>query len=228
MKHNLLLIIVSCFLLCSCSRVYYPYALSVPALDEQGDVKLNLNVGASGMNGNLAVGITDNLGVFVNGNLFNLEVSYNNGPLQYLINESSELAIGYYVNTANNMFFDVFSGINYINTSGYLDEQNQNILMHGLRLFTQPTVGYKNTESQLLFSLKCGYVEFFEQKKPYSTNITIEPAVSFKYGGENIKGTVQFMHNEALLLDGNYLNANFMSFSLGLQVNLDGIIMNNF
>lgn len=94
-------------LLSSCSPVYVPNVINTPMMEQKGDGNISVNIGLSGIDGQLSYALTDNFGIMANGN-FGISGYMFCCPHQvhYLV----EAGTGYFGKIKENGRFEVFGG----------------------------------------------------------------------------------------------------------------------
>ncbi len=207
----------------ACAPAYVPNAVPSPGLHEKGDLALSAHYGNSGFDLQGAYGISNHLGVMING-------SYNNRTLDtanYHKHGFLEAGLGYFSTEGEHMNWSVFGGFGGGNYQSYFESNiitNYNFVNIN-RFFIQPSAGFYSNyfESDLAFRLAFlsikGYRDGINNNpERYEGFYTmLEPALTLKFGPEHFKfffqGGMSFN-----LENSEYLDHNPFIMSLGIQV----------
>ncbi|HEX8517609.1 MAG TPA: hypothetical protein VF868_15535 [Bacteroidia bacterium] len=146
--------------LSSCTTsTYVSNNVNTPLLKEQGEVKLTVDQN----NLQVAVGVTDNIGLMVNGfskSYQGKEYFKHNGKL-------GEIGLGYYLPFKKNMIFETYAGVGAGNLEkkvSYTNHENTVITnswdARGSKAFIQPSIGYCNKYIELAFTPRFSFVKY--------------------------------------------------------------------
>jgi len=239
---KLLFITLVLIILSSCKIMYIPNTQNVPMLEEKGDIKLE--IGNKDLQ--LAYGVTDHLGIMVNGYYNKNEWSVTSGTLdnQYLSTRSLiEGGVGYYTTMGESGRFEVYGGAGYgkvnydydLFDNGTLTESNT-FGINMMRIFLQPAIGLQTDNIGFAFSTRLAGVNFSNiDTVGYSPTdleaeglheleddmfIFIEPALTLRFGIKYVQLQLQPYYN--LQLAGpESINSRKFGFNMGLYLSID-------
>lgn len=239
---NLILLMVMVISISSCKIMYVPNGQNVPLMEEKGDIKANL--GAKDLQ--VAYGITNNLGVMVNGYYNKNDWSVTSGDLEnkYLSARSLvEGGLGYYTAFGNNGRFEVFGGAGFgsvkhnydLYDASTLDESNS-YKASMMRYFLQPAIGVQSENVGLAFSTRVAGVTFSTKETVGYTQQTLideglhelednmfiflEPAVTFRVGFQYVQ--VEFQPYYNLQVSGpTSINAKDLGLNFSIYLSID-------
>ncbi|MFO7879249.1 MAG: hypothetical protein R6V52_04355 [Bacteroidales bacterium] len=239
MKTFLLPMLLLLLLSTSCKVMYKPSMQNVPLLQNKGDVTSTVSYN----NYQVAYGLTDNLGVMLNGHYNKNQwasTSAHEIRKEYITSRYSlEGGLGYYSNFDENSVFEIYGGGGYGAYDYNFDKfENDNYLSTyeyaaaSWRAFVQPSVGYSTDNFQIAFSTRFMGVGFFDiAYKNYTEselsaedindldgNIYpfLEPALTIRAGSEVLKFHIQLIYSRKLTNQ----SLSYMPLNLNFGVNL--------
>lgn len=215
-NQGILLIIIS-VLFCSCAPVYVPNRVNVPLLSNAGEFQGSISYGLSGFDPQLALAITDNIGLMVNGSFANYT---SDSTDEFHKHQFIEMGAGYYKVINNLTRFETFAGYGHGKIKAYdeFDMFEAYSDVKNNRYFIQPSIGITTKAFDGSFSSRFVLLDFYDSSHHYS-KFFIEPVLTSKVGYKSIKGMLQFglsvpLHEK---IDFNY---ELFIFSIGIQVTL--------
>lgn len=223
----------------SCSPLYVPNTRNTPLFREQGEFQGTINV-TTGLEGQLAYALSDNLAVMTNGSFFNQKITdqqeeytrahkYFEGGLGYYNvtrKYRSEIYVGYGAGEDTSFsqyyFFTPYFGQKDLVATGKYN-----------RIFIQPTIGSNKRGFNMAFTLRMSMVDYTEfssnDNNPALSVVTVkpdekahfflEPALTGKFPlAGNLQGIVQLGVNAPLPNDA-YFDYVPLQLSVGIQLN---------
>ena len=239
---KLLLIAFTVLSFASCKIMYIPNAQNVPMLEEKGDIKVEL--GTKDLQ--VAYGVTDHLGIMVNGYYNKNDWSVTSGTLdnQYLSKRMLvEGGLGYYTTLGENGRFDVYGGAGYGKVHYDYELYDNEVLTESntfgvdiMRVFLQPAIGFQTDNFGLAFSTRLASVNFSnidsvgytpaeleaEGLNELEDNMFffLEPALTIRFGIKYAQ--LQFQPYYNLQLAGpSSINAKQYGLNFGLYLSID-------
>jgi len=234
MKRNLffLAVVISGSLVFqSCSPVYIPNTVNAPLLSNKGEVQASVNIGISGIDPQLAVAVTENIGLMLNASFYDMNNTdpdgYKNGRLFI------EGGIGYYKPFYSDIRFETFGGFGVGEINGYFE--NNVFSGHGAsqyrRVFIQPDIGFCTDVFDISLAGRLCFVNIVltsDSLRQFSRNTFdpfFEPTITVKVGYKYVKFVTQFgvsfpLRSATYHYDQVYYNYVPIIFSVGLQLNL--------
>ena len=239
---KLLLIAIIVISFSSCKIMYIPNTQNVPMLEEKGDIKVEL--GTKDLQ--VAYGVTDHLGIMVNGYYNKNDWSVVSGEFdnQYLSKRTLvEGGLSYYTTMGEKGRFEVYGGAGYgkvqydyeLYESAVLTETNT-FGINMMRAFLQPAIGIQSDNFGLAFSTRLAGVSFSnidsvgyspvelesEGLNELEDNMFIfmEPALTLRLGIKYAQ--LQFQPYYNLQIAGpSSINARKFGFNFGLYLSID-------
>lgn len=146
--------------------MYVPNSQNVPMLEEKGDIKVEIGV----KDLQVAYGISDHLGIMVNGYYNKNDWSISSGTFEnkyYPTRLLLEGGLGYYTTLTDNAIFEVYGGAGYGSVNYDYDLVDNGILTETntfgvdmMRVFLQPAVGFQSESFGFAFSTRFSSVNF--------------------------------------------------------------------
>jgi hypothetical protein len=204
-------------ILFGCVTLYKPNAIHSPLLKEKGELNTSASLGLSGcglFNLQSAYGISDNTGVMIDGMYHNRHSTSADSSVENLNMFFGEAGAGYFTTfgDSKNWLFQWYTGGGYGITRDKIsnaDQPNPEVSSKYFNIFTQPGMAFTSKHFEAAFDVRTNYVRLFkihaylyEKFEWWNTNfnfysdttidfVNLEPAVTFKAGGEKLKGVVQ-------------------------------------
>ncbi len=201
----------------ACAPAYVPNVLPAPMLEEKGEMVFNAHTGIAGFDPQFALGITDHVGIMVNGSFRNYTSDSTDNYHQHLFFEAGA---GYFTPLGTAGRFEVYAG----GGAGKLKAEFDNQLfisyadVFSFRSFVQPTIGVVTDVAEFSISSRFVMVSLRQgDQKAFSP--FIEPAATLKLGYRQVKGVLQMGFSVPLIENPGFFYQPFI-FSLGLQVRL--------
>jgi hypothetical protein len=244
-----LIILVGIFsLLTGCSPCYYvPNAQNVPVFSEKGQANgaLSFQFGplSTGANVQLALALTDHIGLMANYNHFSGRGEsgtwYGDDYSSTSKSNMGEAGLGYYHPFQNKMVFETYAGIgaSEINTEYERWDGDGSSSVHTTCYFIQPSIAYYKKNIRLAFSSRFRVINYrditynsmlgegaklglidLQQNPAYAF---FEPAITFRAGGEKVKFQVQA--GFSVILDQSYvMEYDPVNINIGIVFSLPG------
>lgn len=203
----------------SCAPAYVPNVANTPLLEKKGDAQVNLNVGLSGFDPQIAYAVTDHFGLMLNGSFANrTSDSTNNFHSHNFI----EGGAGYFGTIGNKGRYEVYGGYGFGEIQAEYDNTlwiSQSDVKYN-RFFIQPAIGVSSTVFDASFSPRLVHVNLY-QGTNNNAAFFLEPIISAKLGYKYVKVVAQ-MGLSFALIDENDLVFDYQPFmfSFGIQVNI--------
>jgi hypothetical protein len=205
------------FISTSCVTLYKPNAIHSPLLKEKGEINTSasLGLGGSGLSNLQAAFATSNhTGIMIDGMYHTRNTSSADSLVEKLNIFSVEAGAGYFIAIGNkkNGLFQCYGGAGFGITKDKIYNAHQpdpEVSAKYFNIFIQPGFALTNTYFDVAFDLRANYVRLFSihaylydkfdfwntDFKFYSDTsvyfINLEPAVTLRAGGENLKGFIQ-------------------------------------
>jgi len=204
-----------------CASRYIPSVVNAPMLKNKGEIQTSVNDGTSGFSSKIAYGITDNIGVMLNGSFANRDSSEDNGNMHK--HNYAELAGGYFKPIGTNGIFDVYIGYGYGNIKTAIRwsifASNTEADFINQQFFIQPSIGYYNKIIDLNFATKLSLVSI--SKNSYNKSVFfITPVATSKIGFKHIRFITQLGVSIKIGDDNNNLDYNPFVGNVGLEIDL--------
>jgi hypothetical protein len=218
---------LSALFITSCAPpVYHPNVANIPLFDNQGEVTAAVYSGTSGFDPQIAIAVTDNIGIMFNGafNKFTEEDSKDYQTFQY-----GELGLGFYKKIIKNLKFEVYGGAGYGHNNFY-SYVNDNKTVENVtytKFFIQPVFGTSTKFFEGGFSPRIVLAAFNDSGYNYHKTY-IEPIVTAKVGVKYFKFVIQgglsipiiFGDNDIFyIIDERLHRMGMLSFGLHVQIN---------
>ncbi len=206
-------------LLSGCVTLYKPNTIHSPLLKEKGELKAGGALGVSGsglLNFQTCYALTNHIGVLANGMYHTRRTSTLSIPdsgIEKLNIFSGEAGAGYFITFGKEKhgLFQCYGGGGFGSTKDRIDKtSNPEVSAKYSNIFLQPGIGYTSENFDIAFDLRGNYVQlyhiyahlynefkFWNTEFQYHSNtslyfVNLEPAVTMKAGGKNLKGVLQF------------------------------------
>ncbi len=205
-------------ILTGCITLYKPNAIHSPLLKEKGELNTSASIGMSGCglyNLQAAYALSNHTGVMINGMSHYRQYDSDSGATVEKLNIlSGEAGVGYFTpfGDEKNGLFQCYGGGGYGVTTDKIINVNPPDYEAGAKyfnIFIQPGLAYTSKYFEVAFDLRTNYVRLFDIHADLfdvydwwdeSFNfvsdttldfINLEPAITIKAGGENLKGFLQ-------------------------------------
>lgn len=188
----------------SCAPVYIPNNTNVPLFTEKGEIQLAAYHGTNGTDLQAAVSVIDHLAVMGN---FEIVSRDSEDPEDYHRHRFGEVGIGFYNTFAEKGRYEFYGGYGSGKSEvfdDFLSSGGDKLMTEGKfdRWFLQANIGLGNNVFEGALSYRLSYVNFYrlETVDTSSPNLPdtsmeelmMEPSVTIKVGGENLKFVTQF------------------------------------
>lgn len=203
-----------CYLLNSCVPCYYaPSAQNVPLLQEKKDFRISgafkLGSITKGCDFQGALAATDHLGVMFNYSYYNGRKSlYDETRLSDSKSNMIEFGLGYFTPVTEFWVFETYGGYGSANvrTEHDGDIRKMSSKVHSWSLFVQPSFGMHKKNVEIAYSTRLRMMDFnsvelsssngnsdlsLEYLKNLPLTWLVEPAFTFRAGGDNVKFQMQ-------------------------------------
>lgn len=230
MGRSIIIIILSVsILLQGCKTAYVPNTINVPLLQEQGELKINID--ERDIQG--AYAVTENIGIMANG-YGKYQNSGNNRSNSYLV----ELGGGYFQNVFRTWTFETFAGAG----TGKIifedfDSSGNSIKKYSAdvaKFFLQPSLGIAGKYSDFAFTFRFVCVKYYGVDTEHYTDSLLvsdklyalnrrpiwafaEPALTLRGGYKGVKLFAQIGHSYKLMKS----EMNYSSSIANLGVTID-------
>jgi hypothetical protein len=208
------------FLLSGCVTLYKPNPVYSPLLKQQGEFNASAALGILGCglwNLQGAYAITNNLGLTANG-MYHTRGSSSNDSLgsyeEKLRIASAEIGAGYFKTFGSNEkgLFQCYGGGGYGLSSDRIynaGSSNPEVSAKYFNIYAQPGIGFVDKNFEFAFDVRANYVQLFDISgyqynmfEWWNTNfyddtvsmlnfLNLEPNITIKAGGPNLKGVLQ-------------------------------------
>jgi hypothetical protein len=228
---------ISAFVLQSCRTVYTPTAVSVPLLQEKGEIRAYI----SPTNAQVAYAVTDHLGVIANGRFSNWEVTttINDKTDNYNSKLTDvEIGAGYLAKSAKGLIFEGYGGLgfasaNFTDVDANKQPLGEKFTSTGFKAFVQPNIGFTSNGFDMALSTRLSGIKFGKAETTYSltklkeysldklaenTHLFLEPAITLRGGYKWVKLQAQF--GASVKLTEATIPHNPFFGSIGLSLNL--------
>jgi hypothetical protein len=200
-----------------CVTLYKPNSVYSPLLKAKGEANVSASVGMSGnglVNVQAAYAVSNHAAIMVDGMYHNRESS-DNSSVEKLNIFSGEVGAGYFtmLGANKNKLFQCYGGAGYGTSSDKIettDQSNPEASARYFNVFVQPGVALITRDNlELAVDLRANYVHMYniqaylyDQFDWWNTDfqyysdttlnfVNLEPTVTLKVGGKNLKGTFQ-------------------------------------
>ncbi len=181
----------------SCAPAYIPNVVNTPLLSNKGEVQVALNSASSGFDPQVAVALTDHIGIMVNGSFKN---SDSDSSDNFHKHNFGEIGIGRHRKFQNVGRIEIFGGYGYgdvdirttYNLFGSETSNITDVIYH--RGFIQSSIGFTSDFFDISFTPRFVLVHMRPKDNTFK-NITkpfAEPVVSMKLGYRYFFLTSQF------------------------------------
>jgi len=166
----------------SCAPVYVPNIRNTPMFTKGGEFQLTGQVG-NGIDGQMAVSVTDHIGVMANYSYINRNTANVSDDEDFIKHKFFEGGLGYF-GQDENTFWEVFAGYGKgegFSSGNFFGVENANGKYE--RYFIQPAVGMNKKEIQFAFVPRVSIVDFTEYTLGSNTiAVNEDPKVFFEPG----------------------------------------------
>jgi hypothetical protein len=202
----------------SCAPAYVPNVINTPMLSEKYEATLALHEGVAGTDPQIAFGITEHIGIMLNGSYRN-DLGDTSG--NYHKHLFIETGAGYFTGFGSAGHFEVYSGGGFGRIRARYDNpafiSTSDVIC--FRGFIQPTIGTVTDLMEFSFSPRLVFLNL-QQDQEHALGVFIEPAVTAKLGYKYIKGVMQLGLSLPLHESVAFFNQPLM-LSFGIQFRLD-------
>lgn len=179
----------------SCSPEYIPNMVNSPMFSNQGEFQATIATGNSSFDAQVALAVTDNIGIMVNGSYEN-ETSDSSDDFHK--HSFIEAGIGYYEKIGEKGRYEIYGGYGLGEAKGYFenaffDEEITDAKYN--RFFIQPGIGVSTGIFDGSFSPRFVLVQMDPKGANYGTaryNTFFEPVITSKIGYKYVKFIAQF------------------------------------
>ena len=216
------------FIFFSCAPAYTPNMVNTPLLTNEGEFQAAIGTGTSGIDGQLSYGVTEQVGVMLNGSFANRT---DTGSENYHKHTFIEMGAGYSIPIGGPGRFEIYGGggIGSVDARfGYNSLFNTYVEDRSsadfTRLFLQPTIGVTNNVFDGSFTPRLVLLNINNSNSLYSNyswDPYIEPTFTAKVGWKYVKMVFQLGFSVPLVELKNYRNQPFM-FSIGMIGKIPG------
>ena len=220
---HLLACLAFIFLFTGCISLYYaPNSQNVPMFKEKNETEASLafqfGTLTLGCDADFAYSVTNHLGLMVNYNHWGAKKRslLPNSDIEYEIsgkNDLIEVGAGYYLPFQEKFVFEVYGGGGWGGVKNEYESRLESKLNYN-RYFIQPSCGYYNKKVNLIFSLRLSGIDYnrikydpgidesdkydLEYIIDYPFAMYLEPAFTFRVGGEKLKFQFQVVISDNL------------------------------
>ena len=217
-----------CFLAFSCAPAYTPNMVNTPLLTNEGEFQATIGTGTSGIDGQFAYAISDQVGVMLNASYANRA---DTGSKNFHKHTFAEMGAGYSIPLGGPGRFEIYGGggMGWVDAKfGYNGLFNTYVVNRSnavlTRLFLQPTIGLTNNVFDGSFTPRIVMLNVNNTDKEFSNNTWtpfVEPTFTAKVGWKYVKMVFQIGLSVPLRELKGYENQPFM-FSIGLVGKIPG------
>lgn len=227
-----------------CVTLYKPNTVYSPLLKAKGEINTSASVGLSGnglINGQAAVALTDHAAIMVDGMYHHRQTGNENSSVEKLNILSGEIGAGYFtpIGIKKDKLFQCYGGAGYGYSVDRITEPDQSDPEASARyfnFFVQPGFALISKDHlELAFDLRANYVHLYnihaylyDQFEWWNTDfkyyadttlnfLNLEPAVTLRVGGNNLKGVFQLGAVIPTVNSESYYNVN-TSAKLGITL----------
>ncbi len=220
---HLLAYLAFIFLFTGCISLYYaPNSQNVPMFKEKNETEASLafqfGTLTLGCDVDMAYSFTNHFGMMVNYNHWGAKKRslLPNSDIEYEIsgkNDLIEVGAGYYLSFQGKFVFETYGGVGWGGVKNEYESHLESKLNYN-RYFIQPSCGYYNKHINLIFSLRFSGIDYnrikydpgidvsdsydLEYIIDYPFALYIEPAFTFRAGGEKLKFQFQVVVSDNL------------------------------
>ena len=204
-------------LLSGCVTLYKPNAICSPLLKEKGELNATAALGLSGCclyNVQAAYAVTDHVGLMIDGMYHNRHYTSADSSEEKLNIFSGEAGAGYFTTFGEEKkgLFQCYGGVGYGNTIDRITNSPNSypqVSAEYYNLFIQPGIAYTKPNFEIAGDVRMNYVNVYNIQanlydkfewwntdfRYYSDTslnfVNLEPTMTMKAGGKNLKGIVQ-------------------------------------
>ncbi|MBN2425374.1 MAG: hypothetical protein JXR46_13010 [Calditrichaceae bacterium] len=216
----ILLVIIALFL-SSCNPAYVPNVVNTPLLSNHGEFQGTVYVGSSGFDPQIAFGLTDHVGVMLNGSF---DDRTSDSTDSFHKHQFYEIGAGYYTKIGDYGRYETFAGFGF----GKLKAKHEILFWDDYvdvdcnRIFLQHSIGLTSKAIDGSFSTRIVMLNL-TQGLQKQTGYFIEPVITGKIGFQYIKTVMQFGLSIPLNKEKFDFDHQPLLFSIGIQANMDRI-----
>ncbi len=206
------------FILHGCAPAYVPNAVNTPLLSNAGEFHASLATGTSGIDPQIALGITDHFGIMINGSFANRT---SDSTDDFHKHQFIEMAPGYYTNFEKNGRFEIYGGYGI----GKIQAEFDNIFWRSYsnvsyyRIFIQPSIGFTSDYAEGSLAARIVMLNI-SQEHNQNTGYFVEPAATIKFGAKPVKMYIQLGFSLPVNTSKVEFNYQPFMFSFGVQGSL--------
>jgi hypothetical protein len=181
---------LSALIISSCAPpVYHPNVVNIPLFENKGEVTAAVYSGTSGFDPQIAVAVSDNIGIMLNGtfNKFSKENTNDYQTFQF-----GEFGLGYYNKIYKSLKFELYGGVGYGHNNFYSFVNNEKKVenLTYTKFFIQPVFGTSTKFFEGGFSPRV-VVSVFNDNGYLYQKTYVEPVVTAKIGVQYFKFVFQ-------------------------------------
>jgi hypothetical protein len=201
-----------------CVTLYKPNTVYSPLLKEKGEANASASVGLSGnglFNVQAAYAVSNHAAILIDGMYHNRQKGDDKSSVEKLTIFSGEVGAGYFntMGTNRNTLFQCYAGGGYGTSTDKIENSDQTypeVSARYFNVFVQPGVALITKDNlELAFDVRANYVHMYDinaflydQFDWWNTDfqyyadttlnfVNMEPTVTIRIGGKNLKGTFQ-------------------------------------
>jgi hypothetical protein len=209
----------------SCTPAYIPNVVNTPLLTEQGDAKINANLGVSGQDFQGAYAVNDHFGLILNTSFYNSDDIDSGG--YYNQHNFVELGAGYFTPISKSGTVAFYGGAGFgkihSNYSSNVSAFNNDLQTRMLRLFIQPTIGIHTNVFEGALAGRVVLLNLMDLPQT-SMDAFFEPTVTYKLGFKYFKLTMQTGLSVPITNTNLQYDYHPFMFSMGMELNLGAIL----
>jgi len=192
---NLFTVLLSSFILSSCSTMYIPNGVHTPLLKDQGDFSASASTGINVVDAHVAFSPIKNFGIMSTSsyNRYNRKYTPDSTIKEFRLN--MDIAFGFYKHFSDEFVFEVYAGYGFGNfkTNNSFNTFEGSITGFYNRYFIQPAIGYHAEAAKVSFGLR--FSQLMHTKTLDENNVNVfkgnimfaEPNVNVAVGIEKVK-----------------------------------------
>lgn len=177
----------------ACAPAYIPTTVNTPLFKQQGDVNFNVGTGSSGFDPQVAIAISDHIGLMVNASF---QDRHSDSTFNYHVHRIVEGGIGYYTMFSEYGRFEIYGGYGLGRVKSNFDigfaANYANAEFH--KMFLQPSMGLGTDYVDFSFTPRLSFISMYvENATNFSSSYRLffEPVITSKIGYRNIKLVTQ-------------------------------------